>query len=169
MKFDRDSMVALSLPTTWIHTETGTMHRNRSIPDAGVIPELKGLHEHRITDSRCVLAVRDLAASTRYYMDVLGFTRDFGDSSDGWSFLSRDGFKLMLGHCADAMPAGELGDHSWFVYLIVHDVDGFYKEITSRGADATSTPTSKPWGLREFGIRTPEGHRIVFGEPINTE
>jgi uncharacterized glyoxalase superfamily protein PhnB len=131
--------------------------------------ELKESTTPRISDSRCVLAVRDLAASTRYYMDVLGFRRDFGDSSDGWSFLSRDGFKLMLGHCQDAMPASDLGDHSWFVYLIVQNVDGLHEEITSRGANATSSPTSQPWGLREFGIRTPEGHRIVFGEPISRD
>ena len=37
----------------------------------------------RITNSRCVLAVRDLAVSTRFYMDVLGFGRDFGDGTDG--------------------------------------------------------------------------------------
>jgi hypothetical protein len=34
---------------------------------------------HRIVDSRCVLAVRDLQTSTRFYVDVLGFRRDFGD------------------------------------------------------------------------------------------
>ena len=55
---------------------------------------------HRIVD-RCVLAVRDLKKSTQFYMDVLGFRRDFGDGSDGWSFLSRDNFKLMLGECPD--------------------------------------------------------------------
>lgn len=54
-----------------------------------------------------MLAVRDFDASTRFYMDVLGLKRDFGDGTDGWSFLSRDGFKVMLGHCADASPAGD--------------------------------------------------------------
>ncbi|PYR74830.1 MAG: glyoxalase, partial [Acidobacteria bacterium] len=68
---------------------------------------------HRIVDSRCVLAVRDLRASTRFYMDVLGFKRDFGDGSDGWSFLSRDAFKLMLGECPDEKPANEVGCHSY--------------------------------------------------------
>jgi hypothetical protein len=29
-----------------------------------------------IVNSRCVLAVRNLEVSARYYMDVLGFTRD---------------------------------------------------------------------------------------------
>ena len=50
----------------------------------------------RITGSRCVLAVRDLAASTNYYTDVLGFRRDPIDAP-GWSFLTRDDFRVMLG------------------------------------------------------------------------
>ena len=118
----------------------------------------------RITNSRCVLAVRDLATSTRFYTEVLGFQRDFGDGSDGWSFLSRDGFRVMLGECPDAAPAGELGDHSWFVYLTVDEVDRLHAEVARGGAEILSTPATKPWGLREFALRTPDGHRIVCGE-----
>lgn len=121
----------------------------------------------RITNSRCVLAVRDLAASTRFYTEVLGFARDFGDGSDGWSFLSRDGFRVMLGECRDATPAGELGDHSWFVYLTVDGVDGLHDEVAGKGAEILSRPATKPWGLREFSLRTPDGHRLVFGEPVS--
>src|SRR5690349_11976292 len=120
----------------------------------------------RLVHSRCVLAVRDLDVATRFYMDVLGFQRDFGDGSDGWSFLSRDGFKVMLGECPDAVPARELGDHSWFVYLIVDGVDPFCAEVLAKGVEMLSAPETKPWGLREFSIRTPDGHRIVFGEPV---
>jgi catechol 2,3-dioxygenase-like lactoylglutathione lyase family enzyme len=120
----------------------------------------------RMIDSRSVLAVRDLDASTRFYMDVLGFKRDFGDGSDGWSFLSRDGFKVMLGHCADATPAGELGDHSYFAYVLCEGVDQLYEEISARDVQIMSALASKPWGLREFGVRTPDGHRIMFGEPL---
>jgi catechol 2,3-dioxygenase-like lactoylglutathione lyase family enzyme len=120
----------------------------------------------RIVDSRCVLAVRDLKESTRFYIDVLGFRRDFGDGSDGWSFLSRDHFKIRLGECADATPAGELGDHSYFVYLTVEGLDQLYQELCARGAEVMSEPENEPWGMREFSIRTPDGHRIRFGEPV---
>lgn len=121
----------------------------------------------RLVNSRCVLAVRDLTASTRFYSEVLGFTRDFGDGSDGWSFLSRDAFRVMLGECTDATPAGELGDHSWYAYVTVDGVDGLHAEFAGRGADILSPPTTKPWGLREFSLRTPDGHRLVFGEPTS--
>jgi predicted enzyme related to lactoylglutathione lyase len=121
----------------------------------------------RFVNTRCVLAVRDLAVSTRFYMEVLGFTRDFGDGSDGWSFLSRDAFRVMLGECVDATPAGELGDHSWYAYVTVEGVDALHAEVAGRGAEILSRPATKPWGLREFSLRTPDGHRLVFGEPTS--
>jgi hypothetical protein len=77
----------------------------------------------RIVDSRSALAVRNLKESTQFYMNVLGFRRDFGDGSDGWSFLSRDNCKLRLGECPNEKPASELGDHSYFLYLTVEGLD----------------------------------------------
>jgi uncharacterized glyoxalase superfamily protein PhnB len=119
----------------------------------------------RIIGSRCVLAVRDLAVSTKYYTDVLGFDRDLIEA-EGWSFLTKDNFQVMLGECPDERPAAELGDHSYFVYLYVEGVDQFYEEVAARGAEVLSLPADKPWGLREFGLRTPDGHRLTCGEPI---
>ena len=119
----------------------------------------------RIVNSRLVLAVRDLKASTRYYIDVLGFTRDPIDA-EGWSFLTRDTFRVMLGECPDEVPASELHNHSYVAYWNVDGVDELYAEITARGALVSSTPQDQPWGLREFGLRTPDGHRITCGEII---
>ena len=69
----------------------------------------------RIVNCRCVLAVRDLEVSTRYYKEILGFSQDPIDA-DGWSFLTRDTFRVMLGECANEKPASELGDHAYFAY-----------------------------------------------------
>ena len=121
----------------------------------------------RIVNSRCVLAVRDLAVSTRYYTEVLGFSRDPIDA-EGWSFLTRDTFRVMLGECQDAVPASEIGDHSYFAYWNIDGVDEFYREVSARGAMVISRPADKPWGLREFALRTPDGHRITCGELIDT-
>jgi uncharacterized glyoxalase superfamily protein PhnB len=120
----------------------------------------------RILDSRCVLAVRDLTSSTRYYVDVLGFTKDPIDA-DGWSFLRRDSFRVMLGECPDEKPAGELGDHSYVAYWNVDNVDELHRELSGRGALLSSPPEDKPWGLREFGLRTPDGHRITCGQRLS--
>lgn len=119
----------------------------------------------RIIASRCVLAVRDLGVSTDYFTRVLGFERESVEA-EGWSFLTRDNFMVMLGECPDVTPAAQLGDHSYVAYLFVEGVDQFYEELVGRGAILTSTPTDEPWGLREFGFRTPDGHRIKCGQPI---
>ena len=119
----------------------------------------------RIVNSRFVLAVRDLQVSTRYYMDNLGFRKDPIDA-EGWSFLTRDTVRLMLGECPDERPAGELANHSYFAYWNVEGIDDLYSEFVSKGALVTSAPTNKPWGLREFGLTTPDGHRIVCGQLI---
>jgi uncharacterized glyoxalase superfamily protein PhnB len=119
----------------------------------------------KIVNSRFVLAVRNLEVSTRYYMEVLGFRKDPIDAF-GWSFLTRDSVRLMLGECPDVRSAGEVGDHSYFAYWNVEGVDELYREFVSKGALVTSAPTNKPWGLREFGLSTPDGHRIVCGQTI---
>ena len=119
----------------------------------------------QIINSWCVLAVRDLLVSTAYYVDVLGFTREPIDAP-GWSFLTRDKFRVMLGECSNEKPASDLGDHSYFAYWNVDAIDEFYREISQRGALVTSRPADKPWGLREFTLTTPDGHRITCGETI---
>ena len=119
----------------------------------------------QLINARFVLAVRDLALSTRYYTEVLGFQRDPIDAH-GWSFLSRGAVRLMLGECVDERPASELANHSYFAYWNVEGIDDLYREFAANGALLTSPPTDKPWGLREFHLTTPDGHRIVCGQPI---
>ena len=117
----------------------------------------------RLEGTRLILAVRNLRTATDFYMNVLGLTRDFGDESDGWSWLSRDNFRVALGECPDAVPASELGDHSYVAYVNVDDIDGLHRELIGRGAPIRIPPETKPWGMREFALQTPDGHRMTFG------
>lgn len=117
----------------------------------------------RLLQHRLILAVQDLRRSTEFWMSTLGFTRDFGDGSDGWSWLSRDGFAVGLGECANEPAASTLGDHSYVAYVTVDDVDALYDELRERGASIPAAPATKPWGMREFAVRTPDGHRMTFG------
>lgn len=117
-----------------------------------------------LTRVRCVLAVQDLDRSVDYYTRVLGMAIDF--TAPGWAFLSRGSWRVMLGECADAMPAHETGDHSYFVYVTVEGIDELYGELVANGATFTQRLADKPWRMREFGVRTPDGHRIMFGQEI---
>ncbi len=118
--------------------------------------------ERRVVHTRHVLAVKDLAIEAAYYIDKLGFGRDF--TVPGWEFLSFGDFKVMLGECSDALLASETGDHSWFAHALVENVDEVYREFIERGAKILSPIADKPWRIREFSVVTPDGHRIAFGQ-----
>lgn len=112
-----------------------------------------------------VIAVNDLARSADYYHRVLGFTvREIGD--DGWRILQQGDVRIMAGHCADATPASELGDHSYFAYINVEGIDDYFAQVKANGARLLKPLRDEPWGMREFGVMTVDGHRIMFGVEI---
>ena len=57
-------------------------------------------------------------------------------------------------------------DHSWFAYVHVDDAAALYKEYQGRNVTFWHPIGDKPWGMREFAIVTPDGHRIAFGQEL---
>ena len=112
-----------------------------------------------------VLAVEDLAASKKFYIEKLGFAEDL--SVPGWSFLSSGACKLRIGDCPGIRPMSDAQDHSWFAYLHVQDANQLYNDIFKNGVEIWHKLADTPWGFREFSIVTPDGHRIVFGERLD--
>jgi catechol 2,3-dioxygenase-like lactoylglutathione lyase family enzyme len=121
----------------------------------------------KLTSVRSVLAVKNLQISVAFYCENLGFSIDF--EFEGWCFLSRDSVKLMLGHCPDEVPANQFKDHSYFAYIEVQEIDELHCELQARGLTSISTIESKTWGMREFMVTTPDGHRIMFGQNLDLQ
>jgi uncharacterized glyoxalase superfamily protein PhnB len=130
----------------------------------GVRPqELRKTLGVEILNSNPVLAVHDLAKSAAWYRDVLGCeTRD--PDPGNWTFCRLGAIDFMLGECPNAMPASDLGDHSYVAYLRVDDVDAFHDRAVEAGADITKPLTEEPWGMREFALRSVDGHRFTLGQ-----
>jgi uncharacterized glyoxalase superfamily protein PhnB len=119
-----------------------------------------------IRHTRYVIAVHNLERSAKYYRDVLGFdVREIGNP--GWRFFVKDDCFIMAGECPDALSPEELGDHSYFAYLEVDDIDQLHMAIVANGVQVVKTLCNEPWGMREFGIRTIDGHRLMFGCPAH--
>ena len=117
-----------------------------------------------IVETRYVLAVQNLEASANYYREKLGFATDW--AQDGWHQLSRDGITVMLGECPDDRSVHETRNHSYFAYIVLTGVDALHAEFAAKGVDIHYALGSKPWGMREFGIQTIDGHRIMFGQRL---
>ncbi|MEO0736377.1 MAG: VOC family protein [Cyanobacteria bacterium J06649_12] len=113
-----------------------------------------------------VLAVLNLDISASFYRDVLGFTiEDMGDP--GWRMCVRDGCRIMAGECPDAIPPQDLGDHSYFAYFVVDNVDTEYNNVVAHDIEIIKPLRDEPWGMREFGLRTVDGHRIMIGKDLD--
>ena len=119
-----------------------------------------------ILQNHYVLAVPDVHVTAKFFVDVLGFR--IVDEPEGWVFVAQDNCMVMLGECLDAIPPADLGDHSYFAYLRVDDADAYLSRIAASGYKSISSIEDKPWGMREFGIRTPDGHRLTIGQIIRS-
>ena len=119
----------------------------------------------KILQNHYVLAVKNARESAKFYVEAMGFAvvTDLG----GWIFVARDNCMIMLGECPDDMAPGQLGSHSYFAYLKVDDADAYHSQLKQKNVAMLGAIENKPWGMREFGIRTPDGHRIMIGQKID--
>jgi catechol 2,3-dioxygenase-like lactoylglutathione lyase family enzyme len=107
-----------------------------------------------------ILSVRDLPASLRYYVDVLGFTNaDWG--TDTFTAVTRDGAGLYLCQGAQGRP----GTWAW---IGVEDVGLLHHEYTASGATIRLSPHNYPWAY-EMQVEDPDGHVLRFGSDPRTD
>lgn len=117
-----------------------------------------------VSKTSFVIAVPDLKSSAAFYRNVLGFTVET-ISDPGWLFYKSGQCTIMAGECPDAIPPRQLGDHSYFAYMQIDGIDAFYASVLASGAQISKTIRDEAWGMREFGLVTVDGHRIMFGSP----
>ena len=122
---------------------------------------------HTVNRTRFVIAVPDLKTSSAFYRDVLGFTIH-AIPDPGWLFYTCGECVIMAGECPDAIHPSKLGDHSYFAWVQIDDIDAFYESVRASGVQICQAIRDEPWGMREFGLVTADGHRIMFGAPAAT-
>lgn len=114
----------------------------------------------KINGAAAVFPVSDLDASLRYFIDVLGFSQDFRFGP--YAGIKRDDCCLHLS--APGNPnAGVPGTGA--VYVFCDEVDGFFSQITERGAATDGAPKDYDYGMRDFIARDPDGNQLSFGAP----
>ncbi|MGZ7081259.1 MAG: VOC family protein [Thermoanaerobaculia bacterium] len=106
-----------------------------------------------------ILNVRDIEASVRYYVGVLGFSQaPWGGT---FTFVSRDGHGIYL--CQGGQ--GQAGTWMW---VGVEDVEALYEEYVRSGAMIRHPPRNYPWAL-EMHVQDPDGHVLRFGSDPKTD
>jgi catechol 2,3-dioxygenase-like lactoylglutathione lyase family enzyme len=112
-----------------------------------------------------VFTVRDIAASTAYYRDVLGFdiTFEYGKPTF-YACLCRDAVAL---HLIAASRTERLPGNG-AICIFVNDVDKVYNELRERKARVVKEPQTYPYGMRDFDVLDPDGNQLVFGMEAET-
>jgi len=107
-----------------------------------------------------ILRVENLAASARYYRDVLGFSLDWGDAeTDDMVSVSRNDHAIMLCQGGQGQPG------TW-IWIGVDDIVPLFADLQRKGVRFLQPPTERPWAY-EMQIVDPDGHVLRFGsDPI---
>jgi uncharacterized protein (TIGR02246 family) len=107
--------------------------------------------------------VEDVAAAAAYYTGTLGFSLGFtwGDPPT-FAGVTLGDVQIFLEQDDDAVGGGAS------VYFVVGDADALYEFHRVRGADVVRAPGDRAWGLRDYTIRDPYGHRLTFGHHLST-
>lgn len=119
------------------------------------------------------LIVRDIAASTRFYTEVLGFTinqtvPDVAPFVFVW--LERGGVTVFLNdpaavaHDIPSYASPNFGGTAT-LFVAVEGVDALHAQLAAQVPIVLSLRT-QPYGMREFAIHDPDGHLITFAERV---
>lgn len=122
-----------------------------------------------------LLQVFDMPSSLRFYRDVLGFEvvadSGGGDEAD-WVWLKRDRDHLMLNTAYEAPerpPSSDMrrvtahGDTVLFFGSA--DLDALHEHLVDHEVDV-EPPTVAPYGMRQLGLRDPDGFGLCFQHPV---
>jgi len=124
------------------------MRRNRSIPDAVIIPEL---------------AYPDVSAAARWLCDHFGFQERLR--------IANHRFQLTLGAGAIVVTergsAAQPSDSAHSVLVRIEDVDAHHAQAAAAGVRILRPPQSYPFGERQYTAEDLGGHIWTFSQTID--
>lgn len=115
-----------------------------------------------------LLAVKDIAASKRFYHDILGLNviSDFGANvtlTGGISLQTLDTWKEFIGG-KNVFPRNNAVE----LYFEETDIDAFLKRLRSFDIEYVHDVKEHGWGQRVVRFYDPDGHIIEVGEAMET-
>jgi len=110
-----------------------------------------------------ILPCTDVEPMIAFYVDSLGFERDWvwGDPPTDGGVRRND---VQIYFMRNPRLAAHACDRE--IMLFVEDVDALYAEHRRRGIIVMESLRDEPWGLREYSVLDPQGHRLRFAESL---
>src|ERR1051325_187486 len=104
-----------------------------------------------------VLSVPDVAATAAFYRTMLGFRSDPGAESPDYAVVWR-------GNAGGQLARGERAPAGVRIFFWVRDVNALYEEVIGRRVPIDVPIDTRPYGIRDFSVRDPNGVVVIFGQ-----
>ena len=105
------------------------------------------------------LPVSDIGKSTAYYEESLGFRLAWQTTDQKLTALASGAIELLL--LVPWTGNGPIPAQSFYIY--VEDPDALYAEYELAGATMIDPVASRSYGMRDFVVADPDGHRFTLG------
>ena len=114
-----------------------------------------------------IVAVRDVAESTRFYTEIMGFEQVIDNAEHGFSLVKHDEAMIGLVHAADEQAlkatATNVSAQIW-----IESVADLWTKLKDRlntlPEGRVRAPFTQPYGTREFHVKCPDGFLMLFTE-----
>lgn len=124
-----------------------------------------------------VLITEDIQRSIAHYRDTLGFelAGAMPEVEPTWCLMKRDQTRIMFlgshdhGDEDGHEHEGDGHEHAPAIsslYFYPDDIDTLWDELKDK-VEIEHPLEDMDYGMREFAIRDPNGHALVFGSPIS--
>jgi len=119
-----------------------------------------------LTRSEVIFAVRDVIEAIAFYRNVLGFESEWlWGTPVGFGGVRWGPAHVMF--CLQPELAAKVEGHMHF--FACDDVEGLHAKHVAAGANIISPIENKPWSVREYTVRDPNGYHLRFSGPLKYE
>lgn len=118
------------------------------------------------------LVYRDVAGALHWLSTVFGFREllrhTLPDGRVGHADLrtAGGGVVMLTGSQGELRSPADGGHVYEKVIVFVDDVDGHFAAVEAAGVAPLQGPSDKPWGLRQYLVKDPEGHLWEFSQHV---
>jgi catechol 2,3-dioxygenase-like lactoylglutathione lyase family enzyme len=130
----------------------------------------KGENPMTIAYQSAVIFVEDIAASRRFYEELLGqkVEMDFGPNvgfEGGFALWQVDhAFEMVYARSPDTTEP--LGRRNFELYFEAADLETVSARLEEAGVAFVHALREQPWGQRVLRVHDPDGHVVEIGEPM---
>ncbi len=112
-----------------------------------------------------ILPLQKMAPTLSFFVEKLGFSIYFQttDPAD-YAVIKRDGITINLS-LLDNPPEASSNNSA---YVFCEDISDLYEEYQDKGVSFREPLSITDYGMKEFVLETPSGHRLAFGERVTS-